>query len=66
MRLAKDEEEALNMLFEVCMCEYTHALLQLDSKSLYSTISTKLQWQQCTSLDVLLWCVPDCVSSAAG
>ena len=54
MRLAKDEEEALNMLFEVCMCEYTHALLQLDSKSLYSTIGTKLQWQQCTSLDVLL------------
>lgn len=26
MRLAKDEEEALNMLFEVCMCEYTHCI----------------------------------------
>ena len=30
MRLAKDEEEALNMLFEVCVS--THALLQLDRK----------------------------------
>lgn len=32
MRLAKDEEEALNMLFEVCVCTCTHALLQLDRK----------------------------------
>lgn len=63
MRLAKDEEEALNMLFEVCMCEYTHALLQLDSKK----VCTPLSALSCSGISVLPWMyVPNYVSSAPG
>ena len=54
MRLAKDEEEALNMLFEVCVSIYSCITTVGQERLPCTTTSTKLQWQQCTSLDVVL------------
>ena len=54
MRLAKDEEEALNMLFEVCVSIYSCITIVGQERLPCTTTSTKLQWQQCTSLDVVL------------